>query len=210
MKKIPHFINGQSYEGRSSRYADGFNPATGEVVSSIRWPPMKTWRWPSAPPRPPSRLGRNAAAQARPHPLQLQGAAGQASGRLAELITREHGKVFSDAKGEVTRGIEVVEFACGIPHLLKGQYTDQIGGGIDNWSMRQPLGVVAGITPFNFPMMVPCWMFPVAIACGNTFVLKPSERDPRPRCAWPNCCARPACRTACSTWCMATSRRWTR
>ena len=129
---------------------------------------------------------------------------------LAELITREHGKVFSDAKGEVTRGIEVVEFACGIPHLLKGQYTDQIGGGIDNWSMRQPLGVVAGITPFNFPMMVPCWMFPVAIACGNTFVLKPSERDPRPRCAWPNCCARPACRTACSTWCMATSRRWTR
>ncbi|MGE8640818.1 MAG: CoA-acylating methylmalonate-semialdehyde dehydrogenase, partial [Achromobacter sp.] len=97
---------------------------------------------------------------------------------LAELITREHGKVFSDAKGEVMRGIEIVEFACGIPQLLKGQYSDQIGGGIDNWSMRQPLGVVAGVTPFNFPMMVPCWMFPVAIACGNTFVLKPSERDP--------------------------------
>ena len=97
---------------------------------------------------------------------------------LAELITREHGKVFSDAKGEVMRGIEIVEFACGIPQLLKGQYSDQIGGGIDNWSMRQALGVVAGITPFNFPMMVPCWMFPVAIACGNTFVLKPSERDP--------------------------------
>ncbi|MBB1191920.1 aldehyde dehydrogenase family protein, partial [Klebsiella pneumoniae] len=97
---------------------------------------------------------------------------------LAELITREHGKVVSDAKGEVMRGIEIVEFACGIPHLFKGQYSDQIGGGIDNWSMRQALGVVAGITPFNFPMMVPCWMFPVAIACGNTFVLKPSERDP--------------------------------
>lgn len=96
---------------------------------------------------------------------------------LAAMITREHGKVFSNARGEVTRGIEVVEFACGIPHLLKGQYTEQIGGGIDNWSMRQALGVVAGITPFNFPMMVPCWMFPVAIACGNTFVLKPSERD---------------------------------
>ncbi|RYH64512.1 MAG: CoA-acylating methylmalonate-semialdehyde dehydrogenase, partial [Alcaligenaceae bacterium] len=97
---------------------------------------------------------------------------------LAAMITREHGKVFSDARGEVTRGIEIVEFACGIPHLLKGQYTEQIGGGIDNWSVRQALGVVAGITPFNFPMMVPCWMFPVAIACGNTFVLKPSERDP--------------------------------
>jgi len=97
---------------------------------------------------------------------------------LAALITREHGKVFSDAKGEVTRGIEVVEFACGIPQLLKGQYSDQIGGSIDNWSMRMPLGVVAGVTPFNFPMMVPCWMFPVALACGNTFVLKPSERDP--------------------------------
>ena len=97
---------------------------------------------------------------------------------LATIITREHGKIFSDAKGEVVRGMEVVEFACGIPHLLKGQHSDEIGGGIDNWSMRQPLGVVAGITPFNFPVMVPMWMFPVAIACGNTFVLKPSERDP--------------------------------
>src|SRR4029077_4393286 len=97
---------------------------------------------------------------------------------LAGMITREHGKVFSDAKGEVVRGMEVVEFACGIPHLLKGQYSDEIGGGIDNWSMRQPLGVVAGITPFNFPVMVPLWMFPVAIACGNTFLLKPSEKVP--------------------------------
>lgn len=100
--------------------------------------------------------------------------------RLAELITREHGKVLSDAKGEVTRGIEVVEFACGIPNLLKSQFTDNVGGGIDNWNLRQPLGVVAGITPFNFPVMVPMWMFPVAIATGNTFVLKPSERDPSP------------------------------
>ncbi len=97
---------------------------------------------------------------------------------LAQTITREHGKTLPDAMGEVTRGLEVIEFACGIPHLLKGQYTDQVGGGIDNWSMRQPLGVVAGITPFNFPVMVPMWMYPLAIACGNTFVLKPSERDP--------------------------------
>jgi malonate-semialdehyde dehydrogenase (acetylating) / methylmalonate-semialdehyde dehydrogenase len=97
---------------------------------------------------------------------------------LAAIITSEHGKVFSDAQGEVTRGIEIVEFACGVPQLLKGDYTEQVSQGIDNWTMRQPLGVVAGITPFNFPCMVPCWMFPLAIACGNAFVLKPSERDP--------------------------------
>lgn len=99
---------------------------------------------------------------------------------LAEAITREHGKILSDAKGEVTRGLEVVEFACGIPQLLKTQFTDNIGGGIDNWNLRQPLGVTAGITPFNFPFMVPMWMAPVALATGNTFILKPSERDPSP------------------------------
>ena len=97
---------------------------------------------------------------------------------LALIITTEHGKVLSDAKGEITRGLEVVEFACGIPQLLKGQHSDNIGGGIDNWSLRQPIGVCAGITPFNFPAMVPMWMFPMAIACGNTFILKPSERNP--------------------------------
>ncbi len=97
---------------------------------------------------------------------------------LAEIISREHGKVFSDAHGEVTRGLEVVEFACGIPQLLKGEYSEQVGSGIDMYSIRQPLGVCVGITPFNFPAMVPMWMFPVALACGNTFILKPSERDP--------------------------------
>ena len=97
---------------------------------------------------------------------------------LAALITAEHGKVFADAQGEVMRGIEIVEFACGIPQLLKGDFTDQVSTGVDNWTFRQPLGVVAGITPFNFPAMVPMWMFPIALACGNTFVLKPSERDP--------------------------------
>jgi malonate-semialdehyde dehydrogenase (acetylating)/methylmalonate-semialdehyde dehydrogenase len=97
---------------------------------------------------------------------------------LAKAITAEHGKTIDDAKGEVQRGLEVVEFACGIPHLLKGEYTEQVGSGIDAWSLRQAVGVCVGITPFNFPVMVPCWMYPVAIACGNTFVLKPSERDP--------------------------------
>ncbi len=100
--------------------------------------------------------------------------------KLAHMITAEHGKVFTDAQGEVVRGIEIVEFACGIPQLLKGNYTEQVGTGIDNWTMRQSLGVVAGITPFNFPVMVPMWMFPVAIACGNTFILKPSPTDPTP------------------------------
>src|SRR5262249_3684534 len=97
---------------------------------------------------------------------------------LAAIVTSEHGKVLSDARGSVTRGLEVVEFACGIPHLLKGEYTEGISSGIDSYSIRQPLGVCVGITPFNFPVMVPLWMFPVSIACGNTFVLKPSERDP--------------------------------
>jgi malonate-semialdehyde dehydrogenase (acetylating)/methylmalonate-semialdehyde dehydrogenase len=99
---------------------------------------------------------------------------------LAAMITAEHGKVFTDAQGEVTRGIDIVEFACGIPQLLKGDFSDQASTGIDNWTLRQPLGVVAGVTPFNFPCMVPCWMFPVALACGNAFILKPSERDPSP------------------------------
>ncbi|WP_412841186.1 aldehyde dehydrogenase family protein, partial [Aeromonas dhakensis] len=97
---------------------------------------------------------------------------------LARLISREHGKVFSDAQGELTRGLEVVEFACGIPHLLKGEHSLNVGRGVDSHSMMQPVGVCAGITPFNFPAMVPLWMFPVAIACGNTFILKPSEKDP--------------------------------
>jgi malonate-semialdehyde dehydrogenase (acetylating)/methylmalonate-semialdehyde dehydrogenase len=97
---------------------------------------------------------------------------------LARLISSQHGKVLADARGELARGIEVVEFACGIPHLLKGEFSDTVGGGIDSWSLRQPVGVCAGVTPFNFPAMVPLWMFPIALACGNTFVLKPSEKDP--------------------------------
>lgn len=97
---------------------------------------------------------------------------------MAELITREHGKVLDDAKGEIIRGLEVVEFACGIPHLLKGEHTEQVGGGVDAWTLNQSLGVVAGIAPFNFPVMVPMWMFPIAIACGNSFIMKPSEKDP--------------------------------
>ena len=97
---------------------------------------------------------------------------------LAEILTREHGKVLSDALGEVNRGLEVVEFACGLPQLLKGEFSENVSTDVDSYSIRQPLGVVAGITPFNFPAMVPMWMFPLAIACGNAFILKPSEKDP--------------------------------
>ena len=97
---------------------------------------------------------------------------------LAKLISREHGKTLEDAKGSITRGLEVVEFACGIPHLLKGEFSQNVGNSIDSWSIRQPLGVCAGITPFNFPAMVPMWMYPISIACGNSFILKPSEKDP--------------------------------
>ena len=179
MNQIPHYINGQRAAGSATRLAEVFNPAQGavaaqvplaspaEVDAAVEAARAAFPAWSEMPALKRARVLFN-----YKHLLEKH------QDELAEIITREHGKVFSDAKGEVTRGLEVVEFACGIPHLLKGQYTEQIGGGIDNWSLRQPLGVVAGITPFNFPMMVPCWMFPVAIACGNTFVLKPSERDP--------------------------------
>ena len=176
---LSHYINGQLDAGTSKRTTEAFNPSTGKIISSVPLAGADDVKravsaaqaaftgWSETPPLKRARILFNFKALLDAH-----------QDELAALITKEHGKVFSDAKGEVTRGIEVVEFACGIPHLLKGQYTEQIGGGIDNWSVRQSLGVVAGITPFNFPMMVPCWMFPVAIACGNTFVLKPSERDP--------------------------------
>ena len=179
MRQLTHYINGRPVESRGGRYTEGFNPATGEVTRAVPLADVSEVdaavaaakaafpAWSETPPLKRARVL-----------FKFKALIEQHQNELAEIITREHGKVFSDALGEVTRGLEVVEFACGIPHLLKGEYTDQIGGGIDNWSMRQSLGVVAGITPFNFPMMVPCWMFPVALACGNTFVLKPSERDP--------------------------------
>jgi len=175
---IGHWIGGAPADGGSARLPV-FNPATGVVarevllasVADVRaavGAAQAAWRpWAETPPV------RRARTLAR-----FLALLNEQRDALAALITSEHGKVFSDAQGEVTRGIEIVEFACGIPQLLKGDYTDQVSTGIDNWTLRQPLGVVAGITPFNFPCMVPCWMFPLALACGNAFVLKPSERDP--------------------------------
>ncbi|HEX4050081.1 MAG TPA: CoA-acylating methylmalonate-semialdehyde dehydrogenase [Steroidobacteraceae bacterium] len=179
LRVLSHHVDGRRLPGGGKRFADVFNPATGVVQARV---PLASSAevdaavaaakaaWPSWAETPPVKRARIL--------FRFKQLLDERSDELATLITREHGKVQADARGEVTRGVEVVEFACGIPHLLKGEYTDQIGRGIDNWSLRQPLGVVAGITPFNFPAMVPCWMFPVALACGNTFLLKPSERDP--------------------------------
>jgi len=175
---IGHFIDGQlQYAGE--RQSEVFNPALGEVTARVALASRQT-------------VDAAVAAAKAAFPAWSERSALQRSRilfkfkelldrhhkELAALITAEHGKVLSDAMGEVTRGIEIVEFACGAPHLLKTAYTDNIGGGIDNWNMRQALGVCAGITPFNFPVMVPLWMIPMALATGNTFVLKPSERDP--------------------------------
>jgi malonate-semialdehyde dehydrogenase (acetylating)/methylmalonate-semialdehyde dehydrogenase len=178
---ITHFINGVKVDTQSGRYADVFNPAMGEPVArvalgtagevdaAVRAAEAAFPAWAATPPLTRARVLFKY--------LQL---CQQHTDEFAAMLTREHGKTFADAQGEVARGIEMVEFAVGIPQLLKGEFTDQISRGIDAWSMRQALGVVAGITPFNFPVMVPMWMFPVALACGNTFILKPSERDPSP------------------------------
>ncbi|WP_211461116.1 CoA-acylating methylmalonate-semialdehyde dehydrogenase [Collimonas silvisoli] len=179
ISQINHFISGAVSTGRSERYSDVYNPATGAVVAQVALASTQEVDKAVASARAafPAWAETSPLRRARVM-FKFKELLEQNHDKLAALITREHGKVFSDAKGEVVRGIEVVEFACGIPHLLKTSHTDNIGGGIDNWNLRQPLGVVAGITPFNFPVMVPMWMFPVAIACGNCFILKPSERDP--------------------------------
>ncbi|MGH7053967.1 MAG: CoA-acylating methylmalonate-semialdehyde dehydrogenase [Stellaceae bacterium] len=179
MSDVQHYIGGKGVEGTSGRWGEVFNPATGErarrvafasaseVDRAVRAAAAAFPAWAATPPLSRARVL-----------FKFREILERESDALARLITAEHGKTLSDAQGEVARGIEVVEFACGIPHLMKGETTEQISRGIDSWSMRQPLGVCVGITPFNFPAMVPMWMFPVALACGNTFVLKPSERDP--------------------------------
>ncbi len=176
---IDHYIGGHVVAGTSGRAQDVFNPATGAVTGRVAMASRSDVdkavaaaraAFPAWADTPPLRRARVLFKF-----LELLNAHRD---ELAHLITAEHGKVFTDAQGEVSRGIDVVEFACGIPQLLKGDFTDQVSGGMDNWTLRQPLGVVAGITPFNFPVMVPMWMFPVALAAGNCFILKPSPIDP--------------------------------
>jgi malonate-semialdehyde dehydrogenase (acetylating)/methylmalonate-semialdehyde dehydrogenase len=179
VREVSHWLEGARVVGSSGRFGDVFHPASGRVQARV---PLASdaevdaavqaasTAFPAWAAQPPLRRARVLFRFREIFERRLD--------EVAALLTSEHGKVNSDARGEATRGLEVVEFATGIPQLLKGEYTEQVGAGIDSWSMRQPLGVVAGITPFNFPAMVPMWMFPVALACGNTFVLKPSERDP--------------------------------
>jgi len=179
MKLIEHWIGGKHLTGSGERRADVYDPALGEVQATVALAEpadvdagvaaardaFQTWGTTSLTQR--SRLM-----------FRFRDLLERYEDDLAKVVSSEHGKVLEDARGEVVRGREVVEFVCGIPQLLKGEYSDSVSGGVDSYSFRQPLGVCAGITPFNFPVMVPLWMHPVAIACGNTFVLKPSERDP--------------------------------
>ncbi|HEY9546063.1 MAG TPA: CoA-acylating methylmalonate-semialdehyde dehydrogenase [Solimonas sp.] len=176
---IAHHIGGVIRQTPDARTTDVYNPATGAVTGKLQLATQADVdaAVAAAAAAFPGWSGTAALRRARIM-MKFHELLEAHRNELALLITQEHGKVLSDAAGEVTRGIEVVEFAMGAPHLLTGSHSDNIGGGIDNWNLRQPLGVVAGITPFNFPVMVPMWMFPVALVCGNTFILKPSERDP--------------------------------
>jgi malonate-semialdehyde dehydrogenase (acetylating)/methylmalonate-semialdehyde dehydrogenase len=179
MREIGHFIGGKHVKGTSGRTSDVFQPMTGEVVGKVALANAKDVRAAveNAKAAQPAWANTNPQRRARVMFKFLELVAKE-NDSLAELLAREHGKTIPDAKGDIQRGVEVVEFACGIPHLMKGEYTEGAGPGIDLYSMRQPLGVVAGITPFNFPAMIPMWKFAPAIACGNAFILKPSERDP--------------------------------
>ncbi len=179
MEQLTHFINGKMVAGNSGRFGDVFDPATGQVQKQV---PLATADELDAAVKAasaafPAWAAMPALRRARCM-FRLKNLIDEHKPALAGLLTSEHGKVRDDALGEVTRGLEVVEFACGAPKLLKGEFSDSVGTGVDAYSFRQPLGVVAGITPFNFPAMVPLWMIPMALVCGNTFVLKPSERDP--------------------------------
>ena len=177
---IGHFIGGKVVNGLRERHSPVYNPTLGKVVRSVSLAErseideavaiaaaaQKKW-------------GRTPALTRARVMFRFKELLVQNAKLLARVLSEEHGKTLADAEGEVTRGMEVVEFACGAPHLLKGEFSESVGTGVDSFALRQPLGVVAGITPFNFPAMVPLWMFPVALVCGNTFVLKPSEKTPR-------------------------------
>ena len=181
MNTIGHYIHGTHLQESSGEQLDVFNPATGQVASTLLAGGQTEVNQAVAAAKSAFPEWRDTPPLRRARILdRFKSILWERGDQLAKAISAEHGKVYDDALGEVTRGLEVVEFATGIPHLLKGEFTENVGRDIDSHSIRQPLGVVAGITPFNFPAMVPMWMFPVAIACGNTFILKPSPRDPSP------------------------------
>ncbi len=178
-KRITHFINGESWNGNASRTGDVYNPATGEVTGKVDFADNEVVDQAVTAASAAAKEWRKASLAKRAQVLfAFREIANARKEELARAITAEHGKVFSDALGEVTRGLEVVEFACGIPHLLKGSYSENVSTSIDVYSIRQPLGVCAIISPFNFPAMVPMWFFPIAIGAGNAVIVKPSEKDP--------------------------------
>lgn len=179
MREIHHYISGKEVKGTSERFADIFNPSDGSVQARVALATASEMdiAVQSALKAQPDWAAINPQRRARVM-FNFKSLLEANMNELAEILSSEHGKVIADSKGDIQRGLEVIEFVCGVPHLLKGEYTEGAGPGIDIYSMRQPLGVVAGITPFNFPAMIPMWMFGVAIACGNTFILKPSEKDP--------------------------------
>ena len=179
MNLIEHFIDGKIVSGTSDRKGKVFNPAIGKQESEVRLGTKQDLDLAVQKAKKAFETWSNVTPIQRARIIfKYKEIIEKNSDLLAKMIVSEHGKVYEDAKGSLTRGLEVVEFACGIPQMLKGDFTENVGTNIDSWSVRQPLGVCAGITPFNFPSMVPKWMFPMAIACGNTFVLKPSEKDP--------------------------------
>ena len=179
MKELSHYINGEYVKGTSGRFADVYNPATGEIQAKVPLASEEEMQsavaiaqsvqsdWAAVNPQRRARVM-----------MKFVDLLNRDMDKLAEALSKEHGKTFPDAKGDVQRGLEVVEYCIGAPQMLKGEFTDSAGPGIDMYSMRQALGVCGGITPFNFPAMIPMWMFAPAIACGNAFILKPSEREP--------------------------------
>ncbi len=176
---ITHWIAGKPWDGAVSRWGDVYNPARGAASARVAFADTATVDAAVAAATAAARSWGRTSLAARARILFAYRELVEKRKRdFAEILTREHGKVLSDAMGEVNRGLEVVEFACGLPHLLKGEFSENVSTDVDSYSIRQPLGVVAGITPFNFPAMVPMWMYPLAIACGNAFILKPSEKDP--------------------------------
>ncbi len=210
VQELSHFVGGKRVPGASNKFGDVYDPNTGEVQARV----------PLADKAETEAIIANAVEAQREWALfnpqkrarvlmKFLQLVQEEMDSLARLLSSEHGKTIPDAKGDIQRGLEVIEFALGAPHLLKGEYTESAGTGIDVYSMRQPLGVVAGITPFNFPAMIPLWKAGPALAAGNASSSSRPSATPRCRCAWPNCSSRPVCPRVCSTWSTVTRKWWT-
>ena len=207
MREIGHFVGGKQVNGSSGRYGDVYDPNTGEVQAKVAFAKHSEVEHAIAVAQAaqPAWAATNPQRRARVMFKFLE-LVQKEYDSLAKLLSSEHGKIFADAKGDIQRGLEVVEFACGIPHLLKGEFSEGAGPGIDLYSVRQPLGVVAGITPFNFPAMIPLWKFAPALACGNAYILKPSKRNPSVPMRLAERTRVLLRRASCDTFCTSTSQ----